>query len=135
MNILFICRYNRFRSRIAAAYFKKINKNKSIKVDSAGLIKGNPVDRIQKKFSRDLGVDISGKPKGLSTKLIQWQDMIVNVADDVPKATFKDNRKYGKKMISWRIKDTGNDEAKVKRLVRKIMRKVDKLAKRLENVK
>ena len=36
MKILFICKYNRFRSRVAAAYFKKINKNSKIKVESAG---------------------------------------------------------------------------------------------------
>ncbi len=30
MNIIFVCKYNRFRSRVAEAYFKKINKDKNI---------------------------------------------------------------------------------------------------------
>ena len=46
-SILFVCKYNRFRSRVAEAYFKKINKNKNISVKSAGIIKGNlPLDKI-----------------------------------------------------------------------------------------
>ena len=55
MNILFVCRYNRFRSRTAEAYFKKINKNKKIKVKSAGIFKGNyPLSPIQVKTGKKL---------------------------------------------------------------------------------
>ena len=44
-NILFVCKYNRFRSKIAEAYFNKINKNKLVSVKSAGIIRGNPVSK------------------------------------------------------------------------------------------
>jgi len=37
MKILFVCKYNRFRSQFAEKYFRRINKN--LKVSSAGIIK------------------------------------------------------------------------------------------------
>ena len=46
--ILFICRHNRFRSKIAEGYFNKINKN--VKVKSAGIFIGNPLDKTQTKI-------------------------------------------------------------------------------------
>ena len=38
MKILFVCRHNRFRSKVAEAIFNKLNKNKEIQIESAGLI-------------------------------------------------------------------------------------------------
>ena len=58
MNILFICRYNRFRSVIAEGFFKKYNKNKKHKAKSAGLIIGTPMNREVKKVARDLKIKI-----------------------------------------------------------------------------
>ena len=40
MKILFICRHNRFRSKIAEAYFNKINKNKNLIAKGAGIFPG-----------------------------------------------------------------------------------------------
>jgi protein-tyrosine-phosphatase len=34
MNILFACKHNRLRSKVAEALFRKYNKNKKIKVKS-----------------------------------------------------------------------------------------------------
>ncbi len=53
INILFVCRYNRFRSRVAEAYFKKINKN--FKVKSAGLFKGRPLSPKTIKEAKKFG--------------------------------------------------------------------------------
>ena len=102
MNILFVCRYNRFRSKIAEAYFKKISKNRRIKVKSAGIFIGSyPLDRIQVNLAKKFGIIIKGKPQGLSTDLLKWEDIIVNVANDVPNSLFQDNVKiYKKKSIS-----------------------------------
>jgi len=89
-NILFVCRYNRFRSRVAEVYFKKINKNKNISVKSAGLIQGRPLDKTQVTMasSKKFGIDIRGKPQGLSSKLMIWQNTTIIVADDVPPQVF-----------------------------------------------
>jgi len=123
--ILFICKYNRFRSRVAEAYFNKINKNKSIKAESAGIVRGSALNKKQIAVAKkELGIDISGKPRSLTTKLLKWQDIIVIVADDVPPALFKENKKYGKKLIEWKIKDSLNS-------IKSIVTKVNKLVRTL----
>lgn len=133
INILFVCRYNRFRSRVAEAYFNRINKNKNIKVKSAGLIKGNPLNPITVKVAKKLGLDIKGKTQGLSSKLMVWQNVTVIVADDVPKSVFNRNIKYGKKVIKLNIKDVSyKDEKAIKKTIDKITKKVDSLNKQLE---
>lgn len=110
MNILFVCKYNRFRSKIAEAYFNDINGNKKNNAKSAGLIKGSPLDSIQVRAAGNLGVKLEGTPQGLSTKLLKWQNAIVVVGDDVPVELFKDNEKYGKKLFIWGIPDSKTDE-------------------------
>ncbi len=133
VNILFVCRYNRFRSRVALAYFNKINKNKNIKAKSAGLIRGMPLNPKTVSIARKLGFNISGKPKGLSSKLLAWQNLTVIVADDVPEQVFDRNKKYGKKVINWKIKDAEEYNIKeIKRLIRDITKKMDELNKQLE---
>lgn len=135
MNILFVCKYNRFRSRIAEAYFKKINKNKSIKADSAGIIKGQPVNRNEFNAVKKFGIDINGTPKGLSDKLLINQDIIVIVADDIPKYLF-DRKKYTKRIFCWNVQDsTENEKRKMKSITEKIIKKVDLFVKQLEKQK
>lgn len=130
MNILFICKFNRFRSRIAEAYFNKINKNKRVKAKSAGVIAGGPVDKLQKMAAKSIGLNINGKPKGLSTKLMKWQNIIVLVSDDIPSKLFAENKKYGKKLIVWKIPDTRiNNKKIVLKIIKSITNKVDNLVK------
>jgi len=137
MNILFVCRYNRFRSRIAKDYFNKINKNKNIRSKSAGLIKGSPLSPRTIKVAKEFGLDINGRVNGLSSKLMAWQNIVVIVADDVPKAVFDKNKKYyKKKVINWKIKDAKYEtKTEIKKLVKQIMKKADYLNKQLENKK
>jgi len=133
INLLFVCRYNRFRSRIAEVYFNKINKNENVKAKSAGLIKGFSQSQIEVKIAKELGLDIIGRTQGLSSKLMAWQDIIVIVADDVPKVVFDKKNKYIKKVISFKIKDAKYEKRdEVKKLIRQIMKKIDKLNNDLE---
>ncbi|MDO8528451.1 MAG: hypothetical protein Q7S06_00995 [Nanoarchaeota archaeon] len=133
INLLFVCRYNRFRSRIALAYFNKINKNKSIKAKSAGLIKGNPLSPFTIKIAKEeFELDIKGKIQGLSSKLMAWQNMTVVVANDVPSQVFDKNKKYGKEVIVWKIKDVaGSDKVAVEEITKSIIKKVDDLNEKL----
>ena len=129
MNILFVCRYNRFRSRTAEAYFKKINKNKKIKVKSAGIFKGNyPLSPIQVKTGKKLGIDINGRPQAVSSKLLAWQDLIIVITNDYPKGLFNYGQ-YKSKVIIWKIKDvlTGKNEEANLKIMKEIMERVDKL--------
>ncbi|MBR9706628.1 hypothetical protein GOV14_06340 [Candidatus Pacearchaeota archaeon] len=135
MNILFICKYNRFRSRIAAEYFKKINKNKNIKVKSAGVIKGDKVDGYGVGASKRLwGINIKGRPKTMSSKLLGNTDLAIIVANDVPKSLLTE--KINPKNIQvWNLSDTDDNKKRVDNLINKIVKKTKDLVKELENAK
>ncbi len=45
MNILFVCKWNRFRSKVAEALFNQLNKNSKNNAKSGGLFPGHPMDR------------------------------------------------------------------------------------------
>jgi len=130
MNILFVCKHNRFRSQVADAYFRKINKNKSIKSYSAGIFIGTNIAKTTKKVGKKLGIKISGKPKGISEKLLKKIDLIVIVADDIPEQLFEGKVK---KIMVWKIRDTSqSDSVGVEEISRQIMKKVEELNKILK---
>ena len=134
MNILFICKYNRFRSKIAEAFFNKLNKNKNHKAKSAGIIRGSPISKEIIDSAKDFGIVIKSKPKGLTTKLLKWQDMAIIVGDDIPKQIFKDNKKYDKKLIVWKIPDTASNKKKdIKKIILQIKIKIIQLIKRTKS--
>lgn len=126
LHILFVCKYNRFRSKIAEAYFRKINENKNIKLKSAGLFRGSPIDKDAKATAKEHGLRIRGRPKGISSKLLKWQDIIVIMADNVPREVFQENEKNGKKIISFKIKDS-NSKDDNSRVAKEIKRAVEEL--------
>ena len=135
MNILFVCKYNRFRSQIAESYFRKINKNKSIKADSAGMIRGDyPLDRLQVSIAGRLGVKIGGKrPKAFDTNLLRRQDIIIIAADNVPKSIFKYKGRYIQRIIEWKIPDEENGIIRNnERIIRMVKEKVEDLVRSLK---
>ena len=130
MNILFICRHNRFRSKVAEAYFNKINKNKDLVAKSAGIFVGSyPLDKQQKSISKKLGIKMKGKPQAISTKLLSWQDVIIAITDDLPKGLFNYSI-YKNKVINWKIPDEEKNNAKnIEKIIKQIMKKVEGLVK------
>lgn len=117
---------------MAEAYFKKINKNKNIKVSSAGLIKWYSIPTNTKKVCKRLGIKLRGKSKPIEGKILRETDYLIIVANNVPKSIF--NQKYLKKVIIWKIKDTISKDSKgIERAVKQIIKKVDLLIKELEN--
>jgi protein-tyrosine-phosphatase len=133
MNILFVCKYNRFRSRIAEAYFKKINKNPRLKAFSAGIIKGSyPLDKEEVKTAKKLGINIQGKPKSLEVGKLKKTDLIILVADNVPKSNFYTT--FKNRIIHWKIKDVEYWDGKdlIHSKIKQIMKKVEKLLPMLE---
>lgn len=135
MNILFVCKYNRFRSKIAEEYFNQINKNKNIHVKSAGIIRGSyPLDKREVQVARENGIKLEGRPRGLSTNLMRKIDLIIIVGDNIPKEIFNYNG-YAGKVIVWNIKDIINGESKVliEKIIKKIMKKVRRLVNKLKN--
>ena len=132
MNILFVCKWNRFRSKAAEVIFKKINKNPRFKVKSGGLFPGVPVTKDVIGAGKKLGVKISKKQQGLHHKLLMWSDYIIIVADDVPSSIFKEVVKNdGKKVLHWKLKDVGGTDVKKRE---KIMLQIqEKIKDFLEN--
>ena len=136
--ILFVCKHNRFRSRVAGAFFNKFNKNKNYVAESGGLIAGDyPLNKEQVKVAKNFGVDISGRPKTMDTNLLRRTDLIVIVADDVPAEIF-DNEHYRelglcKKIILWNLSDVYvNDKLEIKKTIGLIEENVRKLIEDLE---
>ena len=129
MKILFICKYNRFRSQIAESYFRKINKNKNIKSYSGGVIIGIPVAESVKAIAKKLGFSVNGKPKGIPETLLKEIDLLVIVANNVPASLFKNTTK---KVVVWKTQDTSQDNYKaIEEISRGIMKRVDGLHRKL----
>jgi len=135
MNIIFICKHNVFRSRVAESYFAKTNRNKNIHVSSGGLIVGEILSINQKKVMKELNVEPISRPKNVSARLLKKQDLVVVVANDVPEEIFN-NKMYIKKVIFWKIPDVfDNSKEKPIKVIKSIMKKVNGLVKSLEDAR
>jgi protein-tyrosine-phosphatase len=97
---------------VAEGFFKRYNKNKKYKVKSAGIIRGSPISKEIKASGKRFGLNLNSKPRGMSTELLKWNDVMVIVANDVPKELFKDHEHYGKKLIVWKVPDVMSNNAK-----------------------
>ena len=130
MNILFICRHNRFRSKVAEAIFNKLNKNKSIKAESAGIIKDIPASKNVRKVMKDKRMKLKSIiSRRFNEGIIRRTDIIVIVADNVSKGIF---RKFRKKIIVWKISDVSQSDVKgIRKRVGMIEKRVAGLIKNL----
>jgi len=125
-NILFVCKYNVLRSKIAASYLKKIRNDVGVK--SAGLIAGgSPLYANEKRILKKNGFTFDDTSNCLRKSLIDWADIIIIVANDIPKKIFK--KKNSKKIIKvWKIRDSfaGASDKKVESIITAVTSKVDK---------
>jgi len=124
-NILFVCKFNRFRSVFAEAYFNKRNTDKSVAARSAGVIRGNPIDAGILALARARGLTLKKEPEGISMEALKWQTMIVIVADDVPESIF--SRIRSDRIVTWGIRDANES-------VDAIFERVDDLIEHLGSV-
>jgi protein-tyrosine-phosphatase len=107
MRILFICKYNRFRSKVAEALFNKYNKDKKIEVKSAG----TRIDITHPNVSQTITTELKSRKAKVTThtpvtfddNLLEWADKIIVAADDVNQDFFP---KWALKKIDfWKIPD------------------------------
>ena len=101
VNVLFVCRNNQLRSRMAEDFFKQFNRDPGNSARSAGILSGNIINR----------------------DLARWANRIIIVADNVSPSMIEE--KYGKKAEVWGISSNDRDlyreiENKVKALLREI---------------
>ncbi|MFH1211724.1 MAG: low molecular weight phosphatase family protein [Candidatus Woesearchaeota archaeon] len=133
MNILFVCKYNRYRSRIAEAYFKKVNKDNKIRVKSAGLTPGRNLTMEVISAAKQNGLKLRGKPKPASQRLLEWADKIIIVADNIPPQIFGEERLEGKEVIQLHINDLPKNslEQRIEH-IKVICSKIDELMKSMK---
>ena len=137
MKILFVCKYNRFRSQIAEQFFKEYNKDKNISARSAGIFKGlYPLNKTESNSAKEFGIEIKKEPEAISIEVLRNIDVVVIVANDVPKELFLYEGRYLQEVEKWEIPDNfdGNQD-RIKRIIRKIELNVKDLIKKLENKK
>ena len=140
MKILFICKYNRFRSKVAEKYFERVNKNPRIKIKTAGIIEVNrSLDVAEKKrniyLKKTFGFVLEAKSVSINVRSLLWADKIIVVADDVPKKLF-DSKKWKDKVEVWKVQDEeADDKRNINKIVKAIMKKVDLLNKKLKDNK
>lgn len=131
--VLFVCKHNRFRSKIAEAFFNKLNKNNEYTGKSAGLLPGHyPLDKLQTEIAREFEIKLKGRPKPITTDLLSKINLIVIVADNVPSEIFN-NLKYGMKEIVWEIEDDNTGEAdNIRKIIEKIKNKIEEFVRVLK---
>jgi protein-tyrosine-phosphatase len=134
MKILFICKYNVFRSRVAEEYFREINKNRNISAMSRGIIMGGDSDPEQRGIAKKLlGIDINKRGAlPVTQKDLIGADLIVIVANDIPRVVFDYHKGVlQKKIVIWKIRDEQRRNKKnINAIVLSIKRKVEELVGR-----
>ncbi len=128
--ILFVCRHNRFRSKVAEAFFIKLSKGK-FEIKSAGLRKDLMHNYIAKSVHDALmnkKVQVKDESaREINDELIDWADKIVIVADNVPLEIFPKE-----KTEVWKISDCSEyDLDCIKRVVGEIEERIMEFVKRL----
>ncbi len=131
MKLLFICKHNRFRSKVAEAIFNKLNKNPGIKAESAGIMIDEARPYIAEnviKIMREKGYSLdSGIPKRVTALDVNNYDLLVIAAHDVDEDFFNSSGFKGK-IIKWDISDADEDEyQKIKKIIGRIEKKIKKL--------
>jgi protein-tyrosine-phosphatase len=105
MKLLFVCKYNRFRSKVAECIFNALNVDKNVHAESAGLLMDASRQYIEKnvlKIMNEKGYKLRGMPRQLTSRLVKDFDVVVIVADNVNKEFFAD---FKGKIIKWKISD------------------------------
>jgi len=133
MKILFICKHNKFRSKVGEAIFNKLNKNKKIIAESSGII-GSIHDTPKSVIDvlKNKGYRVKRKTaKRVDLDEIKDYDLIIIVADNVNPLFFKSS--FDKKIIWWKITDClDTDIEGIKKRVDEIESKVKKLVEELK---
>lgn len=136
MKILFICKFNRYRSNIALALFNKYNKNKKIKARASGIIQGPKVNKKQKSVAKEFGVKLKDNPKPLTEANFNWADLVILIGNDMPKSLFDNIEGNKRKVIRWKLEDIMQFDLdyheKTKKLTNKIENNIKKLVASLK---
>jgi len=142
MKLLFVCKFNCFRSLVAKKFFDKLNKNKNIEARASGfIIPRNYSREQQQKAVEEFGIKLDEEPEIMDENLYKWPDKIVIVGNDVPKEIFdildEDNSKMKKRNVEvWKLNDVGQKDLsyqeKTRMLTQQILNSVKSFINELE---
>ena len=130
MKILFVCKHNRFRSKVAEVIARKLDKTGRNEYKSAGvqldLMRPYVAENV-KKIMEEKGYEIKDEQaREINEQDLRWADKIVIVADNVSPSIFKD--KTGAEIEIWVFSDCDEKETrKIKGIVDGIEKRVKKL--------
>ena len=134
MNVLFVCRYNRYRSKVAEALFNKYKTKKRLKALSGGIqldfVNPNVAESVKKVLAERKTEVSNEKSIQLDNAMIMWANLVVIVADDVESELFE---KYKKKIERWEIPDENQENIQgIEKGIERIAIKVRSLITKLE---
>ncbi|MEK6858742.1 MAG: hypothetical protein AABX53_02410 [Nanoarchaeota archaeon] len=128
MKLLFICKHNRFRSKVAEALFNKYSlgqhqaKSAGIKLDAFFPYVAASVKNVLREYGI---IDVADAPALVSRNLISWAERVIVVADNVDISVFPRD-----KTQRWSITDCSQDDVSaIKLRVRDIDGRVRDLLK------
>lgn len=129
MKILFVCKHNRFRSKVAEAIFNKLNMDKNIEVKSAGvaldLMRPYIADNVIK-IMKEKGIKMEDKQaRWVNEMNLKWADRIIIVANNISPDIFKGK---ARNIEIWKIPDADeSEEGKIRKIINDIEKRVKKL--------
>ena len=134
MNILFVCKHNRFRSKVAEALFLIDNKNKSIKAKSAGIVldftRPYIADNVKKVLEGKGIKNFDEKIRKINSFDIKWADKIIVVGDNINQGIFPKE-----KVIMWKIRDADEGDLEmIRKIINQIEEKVESLIRNISKV-
>lgn len=134
MKILFICKHNKFRSKVGEAIFNRLNKNKNITAESAGIIGSeNSTPESVINILKKRGYNIKRKTaRRIDSITINDYDLLIITADNVDPLFFKGS--FNGKIIWWKISDCADTDLEgIRKRVNEIEEKVKELMPKLVN--
>ena len=101
-------------------------------------MKGTPISNRIKNITKKNKINITGSPKYISDEVLRKQDIIINVAYNVPGSIFREYKNA--KTINWKIRDVHENlslkdyNLHTNRVINRIEKKVKRLTRKLEKV-
>ncbi len=133
-NVLFVCKNNMFRSKVAEAFFNKLSVKKN-KARSAGII-GNQGRDYNKNVAKEYGVICMGSPTQINHNDLVWADFVIICASNIPKTILRietNNIHFHYKLIKWNVPDVyDHDKKKIDKTLKILWKKVNKFVRKLE---
>jgi len=127
--ILFVCVENAGRSQMAEAFFKKYAP-KQFQAISAGTKPANELNPIVVQAMKEVGINLSGKPKSFSVEMISNSFLTINMGCMDKKSC---PLLYVKDVPDWGIRDPkGKPLEEVRNIRDDIENRVKKLVESLE---